>query len=80
MDEPAFARMWEFGGRWYAQVLDAAAFIEVTGTSKRGCLDELRKLTGDDVDFVVEVVPSLAGRGRVRPRSWAGTSAASSRT
>lgn len=53
--------MWEFGGRWYAQVLDAAAFIEVTGTSKRGCLDELRKLTGDDVDLVVEVLPPLAG-------------------
>ena len=60
-NEEARARMWEFGGRWYAQVLDAAAFIEVTGTSKRGCLDELRKLTGDDVDLVVEVLPPLAG-------------------
>ena len=60
MDEPAFARMWEFGGRWYAQ-LDSPAFIEVTGVSRRACLEELRKITGDDVTLAVEVVPSLAG-------------------
>ncbi len=53
--------MWEFGGRWYAQIQDTPAFIEVTGTSKRGCLDELRKTTGPDVDLTVEVVAPIAG-------------------
>ncbi len=60
MDEPAFARMWEFGGRWYAR-LDAPAFIEVTGVTRERCLEEVRKITGDDVTLTVEVVPSLAG-------------------
>ena len=60
MDEPAFARMWEFGGRWYAH-LDSPAFIEVTGVTRERCLEELRKITGDDVTLTVEVVPSLAG-------------------
>jgi hypothetical protein len=61
MTEPVRARMWETGGRWYAHILDAPAFIEVTGTTKRGCLDELRKLTGDDVALTVEVVPQVVG-------------------
>jgi len=60
VDEPAFARMWEFGGRWYAR-LDAPAFIEVTGITRERCLEEVRKVTGDDVTLTVEVVPSLAG-------------------
>ncbi len=60
MDEPAFATMWEFGGRWYAR-LDAPAFIEVTGVTRERCLEELRAVTGDDVTLTVEVVPSLAG-------------------
>jgi hypothetical protein len=60
VDEPAFARMWEFGGRWYAR-LDAPAFIEVTGITRERCLEELRKVTGDDVTLSVEVTPALAG-------------------
>jgi len=52
--------MWETGGRWYAR-LDAPAFIEVTGISRRECLEELRKITGDDVSLTVEVTPSIAG-------------------
>ena len=52
--------MWEFGGRWYAQ-LDAPAFIEVTGVTREKCIEELRKVTGDDVTLTVEVVPSIAG-------------------
>jgi hypothetical protein len=61
MADPVRARLWETGGRWYAHILDAPAFIEVTGTSKLGCLDELRKLTGDDVALTVEVVPQVVG-------------------
>jgi hypothetical protein len=60
VNEPAFARMWEFGGRWYAR-LDAPAFIEVTGITRERCLEELRKVTGDDVTLSVEVTPALAG-------------------
>ena len=60
MDDPAFARMWELGGRWYAR-LDASAFIEVTGITRERCIEELRTITGDDVTLTVEVVPSLAG-------------------
>lgn len=52
--------MWEFGGRWYGR-LESPAFIEVTGTSREACIDELRKVTGDDVVLTVEVVPSIAG-------------------
>jgi hypothetical protein len=59
--EPARARMWESGGRWFAHVLDVPAYIEVTGTSRENCLDELRKLTGADVDLLVEVVPAVVG-------------------
>ena len=53
--------MWESGGRWFAHVLDASVYLEVTGTSKLGCLDELRKAVGDDVVLTVEIVPPLAG-------------------
>ena len=62
----ARARMWEAGGRWYARILDAPAYIEVTGISRHGCLDELRKVTGDDVTLTVERDPDdrRGGRGR----------------
>jgi hypothetical protein len=53
--------MWEAGGRWFAHVLDVPAFIEVTGTSRARCLDDLRKVTGDDVDLLVEVIPAVVG-------------------
>jgi hypothetical protein len=53
--------MWQTGGRWYARVLDVSAYIEVTGTSRRRCLDELRSTTGPDVDLLVEVVPDVVG-------------------
>ncbi|HYJ60828.1 MAG TPA: hypothetical protein VE032_05110 [Actinomycetota bacterium] len=59
--DPVHARMWEAGGRWYAHVLDAPMFVEVTGTSKRSCLEELRTLAGPDAAVTVEVVPTLAG-------------------
>jgi hypothetical protein len=36
-------------------------YVEVTGTSRLGCLDELRKAIGDDVALTVEVVPELVG-------------------
>jgi hypothetical protein len=59
--EPVQARMWAVGGRWYAAVMDAPVYLEVTGTSKRACLGELRKATGDDVAITVEVIPDVAG-------------------
>jgi predicted DNA-binding transcriptional regulator AlpA len=59
--EPARARMWEAGGRWFAHILDVPAYIEVTGTSRDACLAELRKVTGDDVDLTVDVIPSVVG-------------------
>jgi len=59
--EPARVRMWETGGRWYAHVLDVDAFIEVTGTSRERCLHELRALTGDDVDLLIDVIPTVVG-------------------
>lgn len=61
MADPVRARMWESGGRWFAQVLEAPVYVEVTGTSKHGCLDELRKVVGDDVTLTVELLPPLAG-------------------
>jgi len=61
MADPVRARMWESGGRWYAHVLDESVYVEVTGTSKHACLDELQKVAGDDVTLIVELVPSLAG-------------------
>ena len=59
--EPARARMWETGGRWFAHVLEVPAYIEVTGTSRSACLEELRKVTGDDVDLTIDVIPSVVG-------------------
>jgi len=59
--EPARARMWEAGGRWFAHVLDVPAYIEVTGTSRGSCLAELRNVTGDDVDLMIEVIPTVVG-------------------
>jgi len=59
--DPVRARLWETGGRWYAQVLDAPVFVEVTATSREGCLRELRRAVGDDVELTVELVPRLAG-------------------
>ncbi|MEX1263383.1 MAG: hypothetical protein WEE66_05520 [Actinomycetota bacterium] len=55
------ARLWHTGGRFYAQVLDAPVFLEVTGVSRRECLAELRKATGDDVTLTIEVVPDVVG-------------------
>jgi hypothetical protein len=42
-------------------VLDAPVYVEVTGTSTRSCLEELRKAVGEDATLTVEVVPALAG-------------------
>ena len=42
-------------------MLDAPVYVEVTATSKDGCLGELRKATGDDVVLTVEVIPDVAG-------------------
>jgi hypothetical protein len=53
--------LWETGGRFYAQVLDAPAYIEVTGVSRRECLEQLRATTGDDVSLTVEVIPAVVG-------------------
>ena len=61
MADPVRARMWESGGRWYAHVLDAPMFVEVTGTSRWSCLDELRKVAGDDATLTVEVIPRVVG-------------------
>jgi hypothetical protein len=61
MADEVRARMWETGGRWYAQILDAPAFIEVTGTSQRQCREELRKVVGDDIALTIEVVPQIVG-------------------
>ncbi|HEX6845112.1 MAG TPA: hypothetical protein VF235_08360 [Actinomycetota bacterium] len=61
MGDPVTARLWESGGRWFAHVLDAPMFVEFTGTSRRGCLDELRTAVGDDVALTVEVIPAVAG-------------------
>ena len=61
MADDVRARMWETGGRWYAHILDSPAFIEVTGTSRRGCLRELRKVIGHDVSLTLEVIPQIVG-------------------
>lgn len=61
MPDDVRVRMWELGGRWYARILDASAVIEVTGVSRRECLDELKRVTGDDVTLVIEAVPRIAG-------------------
>ena len=60
-EEPARARLWESGGRWFAHVLDVPAYIEVTATSRDGCVEELRRVTGDDVDLILEVIPAVVG-------------------
>ncbi len=52
--------MWETGGRWYARLLETPAYIEVTGVSRRQCLDELLEVVGDE-PLCVEVVPQIAG-------------------
>ena len=61
MADDVRVRMWETGGRWYAHILDAPAFIEVTGTSRERCLVELRKVTGDDASLIIDVVPQIVG-------------------
>ncbi len=61
MTDDVRARLWETGGRWYAHILDAPAFIEVTGTTRDRCVHELRKVTGDDVTLTIEVVPQIVG-------------------
>jgi hypothetical protein len=53
--------MWETGGRWYAHVMDIEAYIEVTATSRDGCIAELRRITGEEVDLLIELVPSIVG-------------------
>jgi predicted DNA-binding transcriptional regulator AlpA len=53
--------MWETGGRFYARILDAPAFIEVTGVSKGQCLEQLRATVGEDIAITVEVIPSVVG-------------------
>jgi hypothetical protein len=57
--DEARARMWQTGGRYVAQVLDVPAYIEVTGISKRECVAELRRITGDDVALTIELVPDV---------------------
>ena len=61
MPDEVRARLWHTGGRFYAQVLDAPVFLEVTGVSRRECLAALREATGDDVALTVEVVPDVVG-------------------
>lgn len=61
MADDVRVRLWETGGRWYAHILDAPAFIEVTGTTRDRCLQELRKTTGDDVSLMIDVVPQIVG-------------------
>ena len=61
MTDEVRARMWEFGGRHYARILDTSAFIEVTGVSRAECLAQLRRTTGDEVTLVVEAVPTVVG-------------------
>lgn len=54
--------MWETGGRFYARILDASAFIEVTGVSRHECHQQLRETIGhDDVELMVEVIPTVVG-------------------
>jgi hypothetical protein len=61
MTEATRVQMWELGGRWYARVLDSAAYIEVTGVTRERCVAELRKVTGDEETLTIEVIPTLAG-------------------
>jgi hypothetical protein len=41
--------------------MDTPAFIEVTGTTRERCVEELRKITGEDVTLTVEMVPQIVG-------------------
>jgi len=61
MDQPVRARLWVTGGRWYAHILDAPVYVEVTGTSQDSCVRELRKVTGDEVTLTLEVIPQVVG-------------------
>ena len=61
MGDPVRARVWQSGGRWYAHVLDAPMFVEVTATSKRACVDELRKITGEEASLLLEIIPDVVG-------------------
>ena len=61
MDQPVRARLWATGGRWYAHILDAPVYVEVTGTSQAACVRELRKVTGEDVTLTLEVIPQVVG-------------------
>jgi hypothetical protein len=61
MDQPVRARLWVTGGRWYAHVLDAPMYVEVTGTSQDACVRELRKAVGSDVTLTLEVIPQIVG-------------------
>ena len=61
MADAAQVRMWETGGRWFARILDAPLYVEVTGVTRERCLAELRKVTGDDTVLTVEIVPALVG-------------------
>lgn len=61
MADDVRVRLWETGGRWYAHILDAPAFIEVTGTSRDACIRELRAVIGDDVTVTIEVIPQIVG-------------------
>jgi len=52
-------------------VLDAPMFVEVTGTSQRSCLDELRTVAGEDAALTVEVIPNLVGvAGAAEIMAW----------
>jgi hypothetical protein len=61
MTDRVRARMWQLGGRWYAHVLEAPVYVEVTGTSRAGCERELRAVIGDDAVLTMEVIPDLVG-------------------
>ncbi len=61
MGDAAHVRMWGTGGRWFARILDAPAYIEVTGVTRELCLVELRKVTGEDTVLTIEVLPALVG-------------------
>jgi hypothetical protein len=61
MADDVRVRMWHTGGRWYAHIQDTSAYIEVTGVTRERCLEELRKVTGDDVSLTIEIVPQIVG-------------------
>lgn len=61
MADDVRVRLWETGGRWYAHIMDTPAFIEVTGTTRERCLQELRKTTGENVSLMIDVVPQIVG-------------------